>query len=361
MTARGQTQTLVVTFYAYPGGPPTDATGVNLTMLVEGVLAYGPFTPEHDAVGRYRYEWLVPVDAPLDVYTAEWSGLLPDEDNPSLAYETFEVTAVPVTTDTWTSTTPYVCGWTTTACCDALLDADPDVAQRAVDTAAEILYALSARQFGLCELTVRPCRLTECGPCDLTGPRWTPVLLGGQWTNVSCSRHGDPCSCHKVCEVLLPGPIDSIVEVKVDGEVLLDTEYRVDGRRALVRLGSDDCWPTCQDMALDSDQPGTWEVTYLKGKPLPVAGQNALSTFACEIVKACNGDDTCALPKRLTSITRQGISMAVLDPMPFLQQGRTGLYLVDAWLAAVNPKARTRSAGILSPDMPQARRTTWPS
>lgn len=262
----------------------------------------------------------------------------------------------------FTANSPYVCNWTATACCDALVNADDEVAQRAVDTAAEILYALSGRQFGLCELTVRPCRLRECNPVgDYYGLPWVPVLAGGQWTNVSCVTHRDACSCTRVCEVALPGPIDSVTELLVDGVALDEgVDYRVDNRGSLVRLGGE-CWPLCQDMNLDGDQPGTWQVTYMKGKPLGSAGQNALSTFACEIVKACTDDTSCTLPKRVTSITRQGITMAILDPMPFLQQGRTGIYLVDAWLAAVNPKARSRSGGILSPDMPGPRRTTWPS
>jgi hypothetical protein len=261
----------------------------------------------------------------------------------------------------FTAVTPYACGWETTACCDALVTAEEPVAQRAVDTAAEILYALSGRQFGLCELKVRPCRVECYAAIGQVGPRWVPALVGGQWTNVACGQCRNMCSCSRVCEVALPGPINSVSEVLLDGTPLDAAEYRVDNRRTLVRLTDGACWPTCQDMGKASTETGTWEVTYLRGNPLPSAGQNALGTFACEIVKACTGDASCALPKRLTSITRQGISMAVLDPMPFIEKNKTGLYLVDAWLQAVNPHARPRAAAILSPDMPQTRRTTWPT
>lgn len=261
----------------------------------------------------------------------------------------------------------YVCSWATDICCDPLATALASndaatvrMAQRAVTAAAEILYALSGRQFGLCELTVRPCRTECCDPCNQSGPRWTPALIGGQWTNVSCGDCGDGCSCSKVCEVALPGPIDSIVEVKLDGVVLAADQYRVDNRRTLVRLTEGECWPTCQEMSLDSSQPGTWEVTYYRGLPLPEAGEASFAELACELYKACANDGTCKLPKRVTSIQRDGVTMAFLDPMTFIEKGKTGLYLVDLWLTAVNPKARVRRAGIYSPDLPTTRRTTWP-
>lgn len=257
--------------------------------------------------------------------------------------------------------TPYVCGWSSDVCCSKLATAlasgdvqQVAIAQRCVDTAAEVLYGLSGRRFGLCELTVRPCRTECCAPCDMAGPRWTPVLVGGQWTNVACGRCGDTCSCTKVCEVLLPGPIASVTEVKLDGVIVPPAEYRVDNARTLVRIG-EGCWPTCQDMNLEDTEPGTWSVTYLRGLPVPAGGQNAFAELACELFKACDDDDKCRLPKRVTSISREGVSM-VLDPMTFMTEGKTGLYAVDLWLHTVNPQARTRSAGVYSVDAPRVRR-----
>lgn len=272
-------------------------------------------------------------------------------------------------TKEFTADSPYVCSWTVESCCDTLNGADDDVAQRCVNTAAEVLYALSGRQFGLCELTVRPCRIGCCSPCNggaapfwnssWGGFPWVPVLAGGQWTNVSCGRCGDDCSCTRVCETILPGPIDSVTEVKIDGEVVDAGTYRVDNRQQLVRIG-DDCWPICQDMSQPDTEDGTWSVTYLRGKPLPASGANALGVFACELCKACIGDKTCALPDRVTSITRQGVTFQMPDPYDFIQNGRTGVYAVDLWLQAINPKMRVRQAGVYSPDFPEGRVTTWP-
>ena len=265
------------------------------------------------------------------------------------------------------SVSEYHCSWTSDVCCDPLASAlagenEPvkALAQRAVNAAAEILYALSGRQFGLCALTVRPCRTECCDPCEMTGYRWTPALIGGQWTNVSCSSCGDPCSCSKVCEVQLPGPIQAIIEVKLDGQSLSPSEYRVDNHNSLVRLGgSGECWPTCQNMSLEDTEPGTWSVTYLRGKPVPEAGEQAFAELACELFKGCTGDSTCRLPKRVSSITRDGVTMTMLDPMAFINEGLTGLYMVDLWIRSVNPKGLPRQAAILSPDMKSVRRTTW--
>lgn len=265
-----------------------------------------------------------------------------------------------------TAETPYVCGWTMDDSCWQKLatafedDAKAEMAQSAVNVAAEVLYSLSGRQFGVCEVVARPCRQACCDPCGRSGGlRWTPVLKGGQWMNVSCWSCKDSCSCTNVCEVLLPGPVDSITEIMLDGQVLEATEYRVDNRNLLVKV-SPGCWPTCQDMAAEPDQPGTWQVTYGRGRPLPAAGMNALGALANELAKSCLGDNTCQLPERVTTITRQGLTMAMLDPMEFLTNKRTGIYAVDVWLTAVNPLGRQRSAGVYSPDVRPPRVTTWP-
>lgn len=274
----------------------------------------------------------------------------------------------------FTADSPYTCGWTTDSCCKALIDADPEVQQRCVNAAAEILYALSGRQFGQCELKVRPCN-QRCadgysnllgwhnGILGPSGFPWLPVLSGGVWTNIACGHSS--CSCTHVSEVWLPGPIASIVEIKQDGAVLDPARYRVDNRRTVVRLdnsdGTEARWPLCQDMDAPTTEANTWEITYLRGRPVPEAGRAALSELACELCKSCLGDTTCKLPSRVTSIQRQGITMAMLDPMTFIDYGRTGLYSVDLWLKTVNPKARTRGAAVLSPDVETPRRTTWPS
>lgn len=177
-----------------------------------------------------------------------------------------------------TANTPHVCGWTLDdECCAKLAAAFADnavMAQQCVDQAAEVLYSLSGRQYGVCEVTVRPCMKKCLDQGSLLGGfPWTPELVGGEWFNIPCNNSClADCACSEICELKLPGPVDSITEIKIDGAVLDEAAYRVDYRRVLVRLDGE-CWPTCQDMAAATDQPDTFEVTYAKGRPLPVGGQ----------------------------------------------------------------------------------------
>jgi hypothetical protein len=252
---------------------------------------------------------------------------------------------------------------------------DEEEIARAIDVAGYVLWALSGRQFGVCSITVRPCRRTCLG--QNPWPQWgdyswgatfvTPILSGGQWFNVHCGCQTE-CSCTEVCEVRLPGPVSAVTAVKVDGVVLpgepapLDPEeeppeeepppaaYRVDDWRTLVRLDGE-CWPLCQDMDLPDTEVGTWSVTVSRGLAPPSAGVEATAELACELLKGWVGE-SCRLPQRLTSITRQGLSQALFDPMEFLSEGRTGLFLVDLFLMASNPARLAARPTVWSPDRP---------
>jgi len=102
--------------------------------------------------------------------------------------------------------------------------------------------------------------------------------------------------------------------------------------------------------------PFNVEVTYTYGTPPPSAGRAAAKLLATELVKMYEGDDTCALPQRVTSISRQGVSYTILDNQDFLENMRTGIYAVDMFLKTANPdKARAR-ARVFSPDTNRARR-----
>jgi hypothetical protein len=84
----------------------------------------------------------------------------------------------------------------------------------------------------------------------------------------------------------------------------------------------------------------------------------AARTLAIEFAKLWAGDEDCALPQRVTSISRQGVSYTLLDSQDFIDDVRTGLYAVDLFLKTSNPdKARAR-ARVFTPDVPRARRYT---
>jgi len=74
---------------------------------------------------------------------------------------------------------------------------------------------------------------------------------------------------------------------------------------------------------------------------LPPGTQGQLIWLAEQYVKAASGK-ACALPERVTNISRQGVSWSLLDPQDFLDKRYTGTRL-DQWLMtarAVYPPSR---------------------
>lgn len=104
--------------------------------------------------------------------------------------------------------------------------------------------------------------------------------------------------------------------------------------------------------------PSNVEVTYTYGTPPPTAGKAAARILATELVKMYEGDDTCALPQRVTSVSRQGVSYTLLDSQDFIDELRTGIYAIDLFLKTSNPDRARARARVFSPDVPKARRTT---
>lgn len=98
------------------------------------------------------------------------------------------------------------------------------------------------------------------------------------------------------------------------------------------------------------------EVTYSYGIDPPEAGKRAAAVLANELVKLVTGDPTCRLPERVTSVTRQGISMTIMDPNDFIKDDRVGIYEVDLFIRAANPIGARKRPKIFSPDLPRGER-----
>lgn len=246
--------------------------------------------------------------------------------------------------------------WTCDVSCES-----PTVTAQAVELATEVVWALSGRQFGLCEVTLRPCR-RECtdfpwpsgGYSEWAGTTWiSPALISGQWFNVICGRCTRGCSCSSISEVLLPAPVHDVVQVKIDGVVVTGSDYRLDDNRILVLLNGD--WPTCNDLALADTEPNTWSVTARYGLEVPAGGAWAVGELACELIRARNGED-CRLPRNVTQLVRQGVTIQFPDVRELMREGLTGLYLVDQFVTTWNPSHLRRRSGTYSVDQPPARR-----
>ncbi len=236
-------------------------------------------------------------------------------------------------------------------------DASDVVFTNAIQTASEVLYAASGRQYsGSCAETVRPCAGGSMLPGFSWG-RWTypwiPLRSGGSWINIgpACGCHlSYDCACKGIPEVHLGrSDITEILLVDIAGVTLSAANYRLDFGGRLVRTDGE-LWPCCQDLSEDVGAVGTWFIELAHGVNPPQGGKSAAVKLACELVKACVGAD-CDLPQRVTSLTRQGVSMTLIDPQEFLSEGRTGLYEVDLWLATVNPAGLASRATAWSPEV----------
>jgi len=238
---------------------------------------------------------------------------------------------------------------------------NPAVTGIAVSMATETLYGLSGMRFGLCEVTLRPCG-SGCSDgrfYDDFGPPWTarswpvPALIGGLWFNLSCGSCSSGCSCGEVSEVRLPAPVYEVTEVVIDGTVLAASAYRLDNNRLLVRTDGGR-WPRCNDLSVDSGE-GAWSVTALFGEPLPEGAKLAMGELACQFAKAADGQD-CRLPAGVQQLVRQGVTISYPDVGELFRQGRTGLYLVDAFIATWNPYGLRQRSRVYRVDQPTVRR-----
>jgi hypothetical protein len=228
--------------------------------------------------------------------------------------------------------------------------------------AVDFLWRWTGRRFSVCEVTVRPCR-ERCWDGEstfgsITARRpFTPALIRGEWFNIACGSCGDTCGCGDTPALKLPGPVEEVTEITIDGEVLDPGAYRVDNHSLLVRVDGDR-WPTCQNMTGTLDDPDSFGITYSVGIPVPVGGQVAAGVLAGELAKAACGDSSCALPKRLQAITRQGVTVGFMDAFEDLKTGGTGIWLVDSWVTSVT--RAPQAPRVFSPDVPRDRfrRTT---
>lgn len=226
-------------------------------------------------------------------------------------------------------------------------------AYEACKIASFILWAFSGRKYtGTRTVTER----YEC-PCT-SGPRASlrniqdglfdvePFMSGGAITNEfgGCGCSGTMFGQHK--RLRLRGrPVRSIQRV-VSGGVVVDPEaYQVVNFQYLQAAPG-----------ASLDMCGL-EITYTYGSEPPSAGRRAARHLAQELAKDLNGEE-CDLPDRVTSVSRQGVSYAILDEQSFLDDLRTGIYSVDLFLRAVNPDKARKPARVFSPDMPRVSRVT---
>jgi len=246
--------------------------------------------------------------------------------------------------------TPWISAADVMDCC-SVETTDESIFESAAVQASEILFNISGRLFpGECgPKTVRPpCLACNCGYQVLSrghiiGPwDWGYPLWG------MC----DFClvSCAPSLVKLSGYPVREITEVRVNGDVVDPGLYRIFKERFLMRL-DDGRWPWGQNLTLPDTDEHTFSISYTYGADPPETGIAAAAQLACELYKECTGQ-ACALPKGTTRITRQGIT---IDRLAFTTWAfkdsawRTGLPLVDSFLAMTNPAGLIRRPTFYAP------------
>jgi hypothetical protein len=229
----------------------------------------------------------------------------------------------------------------------------------ALELASFWLWAATGRRFGPCPVEVRPSQkrgqpLQYVDYAVIPGYGGNPAvggpyLFGGRWFNAGCAS---ACCGNNACAIVLQGPVYAVDEVTVGDEVVPPSAYRVDvsgGAWLLVRIDGE-CWPTCQDVAAEPGEPGSFVVAYEIGEQIPAVLALAAGALACEYGKFLTGG-ACSLPAKMTRLSRQGVEVEVASPDP--AAGTSGIKLVDDVVAMLNPTGRRSAPRVMSPDLPE--------
>lgn len=207
--------------------------------------------------------------------------------------------------------------------------------EQATEWAVDILWSLTGRSFGTSVEHVRP--TPRARPTGSTYAGTLSSTYPGRRTGPPLTNGYDPdaggCRLQGV-RMYLPGPIVSVTEVKIGGDVLAASAYRIIDSQYVRRVDGKH-WPSWQNLDADDGQPGAWSVTYVRGREVPVVGQTAAGVLAVEYLNDRAGRK-CRLPRGITSASRNGLSVEV-DARAYFTEGMTGIDEIDQWILTVNP------------------------
>lgn len=232
--------------------------------------------------------------------------------------------------------------------------ANSEYAYQAAKSASNILWALSGRKYsGLSTVTERYACASRSYRYGQSSRNTVAEIIGGDVYNIPSSDLDffDDMTSDGVSpssRLRLRGrPVQRIHTIRNRSGVVIDSShyYLVDS--STVQAAPGVAWTPCDV-----------EVTYSFGIDPPTMGKMAARALAKEFAKGWSGDDDCALPQRVTSISRQGVSYTLLDQQDFLDELRTGIYEIDLFLRSVNPDKARAKARVFTPDVPRARRAT---
>ena len=229
--------------------------------------------------------------------------------------------------------------------------ADSEFAYEACKSASGLLWSMSGRKYsGITTVTERYVCQNRIFRYGASTNTYQAVLLDGAVFNIPADEFegGVTDGLSPESRIRLRGrPVTKIHSIRRRDGVILDPSayYLVD--HSTVQAATGIPWTPCN-----------LEITYSYGTYAPTMGRMAARTLAIEFVKLFEGSDDCALPQRVTSIARQGVSYTLLDSQDFIEEMRTGIYMVDLFLKSTNPDKARAKARVFSPDVPRGRRYT---
>jgi hypothetical protein len=229
--------------------------------------------------------------------------------------------------------------------------ADSEFAYEACKSASGLLWSMSGRKYsGITTVTERYVCQNRIFRYGASTNTYQAVLLDGAVFNIPADEFegGVTDGLSPESRIRLRGrPVTKIHSIRRRDGVVLDPSayYLVD--HSTVQAATGIPWTPCN-----------LEITYSYGTYAPTMGRMAARTLAIEFVKLFEGSDDCALPQRVTSIARQGVSYTLLDSQDFIEEMRTGIYMVDLFLKSTNPDKARAKARVFSPDVPRGRRYT---
>lgn len=239
------------------------------------------------------------------------------------------------------------CEWPIIMNCAPATPFDPEILALAQESAAEIMNAATARRFGVCTSTFAPlppppCQAGHVPGWSLVDPKITPNYGADRFRAWDDPSRVISCACDDGTKIRLwHTRVIDVVQVVIGGIVLDSSAYYLDGN-ILVRDDGEQ-WPTEQSGRRGSTT--SWEITYRHGIPVSNTGAVATGVLACEIAMALTDDDECTLPQRTKTYTNHaGLTIGFIDPMEFLTDGLTGLYVPDQWIRRENPHGLARRA-----------------
>jgi len=208
--------------------------------------------------------------------------------------------------------------------------------ESAVQFASLVLYKLSGEKYTGIQT------VTEVYTSDTTTSNITdPTLIAGSMYNLPKLTEGQRNLR------LRHTPVRSVSSLTYQGRVLDPSEFSLRNNSYLVRQHA---------LPWVLDNVNELSVTYSFGTPPPAAGKRAAIRLANELILQEMGDPLCALPERIQSVSRQGVSYTILDSQEFISNGKVGIYEIDLFLAAVNPSKAKKKPKVFLAGGPRAER-----